>query len=119
MKHYELGQEGEKLAREYLQNNDYTILETNWRSKGYEVDIIARYNNLLVIVEVKSRSSTVFCKPHEAVNRNKQISIIKVAESYIYSQNIELEVRFDIIEVVFGIQRHEVKHIENAFYPLL
>ncbi|MFC2118569.1 YraN family protein [Bacteroidota bacterium] len=119
MEHYELGIKGEKIAQKYLIKNNYRILETNWRSKGYEVDIIASYKNTIVIVEVKTRSSTKFNQPHDAVNRSKQNSIIRVAESYVFSNQLNMEVRFDIITVILNQNVCKIKHIENAFYPLI
>ncbi len=119
MRHYELGKEGEKVAKEYLITGGYRILETNWKNKGNEIDIIARKKNVIAIVEVKSRSSTIFKQAYEAVDRNKQRIIIRVAESYIFKNRLDVEVRFDIITVVFDNQKHQVNHIKNAFYPML
>ncbi len=119
MGHYDLGREGEKIAKEYLIKNAYKVIETNWRSKGNEVDIIAKIEDIIVIIEVKSRSSTIFNLPHQAVDRNKQRSIIRVAESYILRNRLDLAVRFDIITVVFENQKHKINHIKNAFFPLI
>lgn len=119
MEHNELGKKGEEIARKWLINKSYLILETNWRHKGNEVDIIARLGNIIVVVEVKSRSSDKFNQPHDAVGIIKQRSIIRVAESYIYKNKFNMEVRFDIISVIFTAKSYKINHIENAFYPLV
>jgi putative endonuclease len=70
-KHNELGALGEALAVEFLQKNKYKIVERNWRFKKAEIDIIAQKNNVLAIVEVKTRSSNYFGNPQDFVNQKK------------------------------------------------
>lgn len=69
--HNELGKLGEELAVEYLQNNDYTILETNWVFQKAEIDILAQKDNILAVVEVKTRSSIDFGLPQDFVKPKK------------------------------------------------
>ncbi len=117
--HNQLGQKGELLARAFLQEKGYEILEVNWRYQKAELDIVAKFENVLAVVEVKTRSSTTFENPKEAVTLKKQKLIVKAANAYIQEKNIELECRFDIVSIL--IQNGEVtsEHIEDAFYPLL
>ena len=70
-KHNELGELGEDLAVEELEKNGYEIVERNWRYKKAEIDIIARKNEVLAIVEVKTRSSDYFGDPQDFVNTKK------------------------------------------------
>lgn len=118
-KHIETGKTGEKEAVEFLLQNGYTILETNWRSGPLEADIIAEKNKTLVIIEVKTRSTNYFGEPEEFVNREKQSKLIKIANIYIEKNNIDFETRFDIVSVVINTSGTKVYHIEDAFYPIV
>ncbi len=112
------GQKGEKLALEYLMDKGYMILETNYRSGKNEIDIIARNSGEIVFIEVKTRSTDIFCEPESAVKKDKQRAIIKVANSYILRNNINEEARFDIIAIVTNNEGTKINHIENAFTPM-
>jgi putative endonuclease len=114
-----LGQKGEDIAMEYLQNKGYKILDTNWKFGKLEIDIIARDMDFLVIVEVKTRSDDEFAEPLEAVTKAKQKKLIRAANEYVYKRNIKTEVRFDIISILLSNDTPEIEHIEDAFYPLL
>ena len=85
----ELGDAGEKIARLYLERNKYKIVETNFRGKQGEIDIIAKDKNELVFIEVKTRKSIKYGKPAEAVNYIKQNHIYKTAEYYIFKNKIK------------------------------
>ena len=112
-----LGVEGEKTAKKYLLDKGYAILEQNWRFKKLEVDIIASYKNLIVFVEVKSRSTNDFGEPELFVTKKKQGFLISAAHEYLISNNIELDCRFDIVSVLRINNNFELKHLEGAFYP--
>jgi putative endonuclease len=118
-KHNDLGEKGEELAEKYLRNSGYEILERNWHTGKYEVDIIARDGDFLVIAEVKTRRTNSFGEPEEFVSRAKQRALIKAANVYIEKNNIDLETRFDIISVLFVGKAYTVKQIKDAFYPLV
>lgn len=113
----EIGDEAEAIAAQHLVAQGYEILERNWRSNHQELDIIARKGPILVVAEVKSRAGNYVVEPQLAVNRNKQNLIISATNTYIAKKNLDLEVRFDIISVVFYKSGHKLEHIENAFYP--
>lgn len=115
----ERGTEAEDLATTHLLNQGYEILERNWFNSHYELDIVARKDGFLVVVEVKSLSSNYMREPYESVNRNKQRMIISATNAYIRSHNINDDVRFDIISVIFAQTGTKLEHIENAFYPRL
>lgn len=114
-----LGKMGEQIALNRLTANEYKILERNWYFRKKEIDIIAEKDDFLIIVEVKSRSIGFQENPKDAVNMKKQRFLIQAANAYIDKYDIDLEVRFDIITVVFDDQEYEIKHIEDAFYPTL
>jgi putative endonuclease len=114
---HELGQSGEQLAIGYLRKKGFDILESNWRHGPLEVDIIALKDNVLVIAEVKTRSTNFFGEPEEFVTRQKQRNLIKAANFYILEKNLDVEARFDIISILVSGGAHKIYHIEDAFYP--
>ncbi|WP_317899102.1 YraN family protein [Aurantibacillus circumpalustris] len=113
------GQEGEIIARKYLISKGYELLELNWRFRKYEIDIIAKKDETIVFVEVKTRKSNTFGEPEVFVTKQKQNFLIAAANQYLIENNIDLESRFDIISVLQFNNNHTVKHLEAAFYPLL
>jgi len=113
------GREGEIAARNYLLKQGYEVLEQNWRYKKYEIDIIAKKDETLVFVEVKTRKNGTFGEPELSVTRQKQGFLIAAAKQYLIEKDVELESRFDIIAVIRLNNNHTVKHLEGAFYPLL
>lgn len=117
--HNDLGQKGEELALEYLKMNKFVIKTTNWRAGKNEIDIIAIEGKELVIIEVKTRSSNYAMEPECAVTKLKQRSIIMAANIYVMRYNIDLEVRFDIIGILVQGDSHVIRHLKDAFYPLL
>ncbi|MFH0867593.1 MAG: YraN family protein [Bacteroidota bacterium] len=119
-KHNELGIIGEKAAREYLNGKGYLILDFNWRYLKDELDIIAEHANFIIVVEVKTRSSWQYGEPHEAVTPKKQKFIVRATEAYIQENEIEKEVRFDVISIVMtGNTVTDLTHIEDAFYATM
>jgi len=114
-----LGARGEKAAARYLRRRGYKILLKNFRSGKAEVDIVARQNDWLVFVEVKTRESEQFGAPSEAVDRDKQRNLSKAALDYLRMLgNPKIHFRFDIIEVIIadGSKRpDDIRLIQNAF----
>lgn len=117
-KPHALGKDGEELAIAYLRKHDYTIKHVNWREGKLELDIVAEKDDLLVIVEVKTRSTDYFGEPEHFVTIKKQRLIIKATNLLLKKDNIDKEVRFDIISIVFGEGEPKITHFERAFYPL-
>jgi putative endonuclease len=111
------GRKGELIAREHLVGKGYEVLHVNWRSGQKEVDIVAKQKNLLVFVEVKTRSSAQVMAPYQAVNRSKQKLIIAAAQAYIEKFGSGMEARFDVISIVSGKKASEIEHIEDAYRP--
>ncbi|MCO5232704.1 MAG: YraN family protein [Chitinophagales bacterium] len=113
----ETGQNGENIAVDFLKKSGYKIIFTNWRYAHYEVDIVAKEGDTLVIVEVKTRASDSFGHPSQFVNLKKHQNLFKAAEELILKINHQGEVRFDIISV-FKTDNHWVtEHFADAFYP--
>jgi putative endonuclease len=114
--HNDLGKEGENLAASFLLKNGYEILERNFIFQKAEIDIIAQKGKDLIIVEVKTRNSTFFGDPQDFVTSSKIKLLVKAANEYVISNNLDVEVRFDIISVIKNKQVEQIEHFENAFY---
>ena len=115
--HNELGKLGEKIASDYLLKNGYEVLAQNFYFDKAEIDIIAKKdNNTLVVVEVKTRNSDFFGDPQEFVTPSKIKLLVKAANEYVISNDLDTEVRFDIIAVIKNKTIEKMEHFENAFY---
>ena len=125
-KHNELGKLGEELAVAFLQDKGYEILETNWVFQKAEIDIIAKIENTLAVVEVKTRSSLDFGLPQDFVKPKKIQLLVKAINEYVISKNLDVDVRFDIIAITasetnsLSIKKdgksYELEHLIDAFY---
>jgi putative endonuclease len=115
--HNDIGLKGEKLAAAYLIKKGYRIIKQNWRYRHKEVDIIAYDGNVLVIVEVKFRSTDFFGDPSEAVTLKKQRFLIEAAEAYLESIPEAPEVRFDVVSILSSPDGYNYDHITDAFTP--
>lgn len=114
--HNDFGKIAEDLAVDFLVRNQYKILARNFRYLKAEVDIIAEFDNQIIIVEVKARNTDTFLEPQEAVNKKKIRLLISAASYYLEENNIDKEVRFDIISVLPNKQKTlEIHHITDAF----
>jgi len=116
--HNEFGKEAEIVAANYLIQNNYKILERNWRFLKAEIDLIAIDQSVseLAIIEVKSLHSADFRNPEEAVSRKKRKLLITAADQYIISNKITLETRFDIVSMLRENSAWKINHIKNAFH---
>lgn len=112
-----MGLWGEDKAVEFLKAKNYTILTRNYHSRFGEIDIIARKQNTIIFVEVKTRKNTAFGFPAEFVDYKKQQKIMKTAQLYINDNfNAEFDYRFDIIEVFhYDDNKVNFNHLKGAF----
>ncbi|TGV00485.1 YraN family protein [Flavivirga rizhaonensis] len=115
-KHNELGKKGEQLAVDFLLKNGYNILERNYRFDKAEVDIIAQQKDTLAIIEVKTRSTTDFGNPQDFVKPKQIQRLVKAVDEYINVNDLDVEVRFDIIAIVKAGKGFNIEHLEDAFY---
>lgn len=114
--HNDLGKKAEDLAAEFLIKSGYKILVRNFRYQKAEIDIIAEKENLIIITEVKARSTDVFMLPQEAVNKRKISLIVSAANYFMEEFNKNQEVRFDIISVLPNEKgKLIIEHIVDAF----
>ncbi|MDR2238642.1 MAG: YraN family protein [Chryseobacterium sp.] len=117
--HNDFGKKAEDLAVDYLLKNGYKILVRNFRFQKAEIDIITEKDDLIIVVEVKARSTDAFMLPQEAVTKAKIKSIVLAANHYLEEYNKHNEVRFDIISVLPDENKKlMVEHIADAFQAL-
>ena len=120
--HNDLGKWGEEQAATFLERKGYTICDRDWRAGHRDLDIIALNEDqtILVIVEVKTRTSDELNEPEEAVNKKKIRNIGNAANLYLKQFNVEYDVRFDIVSVTGTSDSNaKIEHIIDAFNPLL
>lgn len=114
----EIGDKGEFLAQNHLVSAGYEILESNWRYSKAEIDIIAKSEEILVFVEVKTRSYDFYGKPEEAVSQKQEGLIMDAAQRYMEEVGHDWEIRFDIISIIMtkkGVLK-SLEHFEDAFF---
>ena len=114
--HHAFGHKGEQIAADFLKHKGYQILEQNYRFDKAEVDILAKKDETLVVVEVKSRTSSFLEDISQTINSGKIKRLAKVANQFIEESNLDLEVRFDVIVILKKQDDFEVEHLENAFH---
>lgn len=111
----EIGKNGETLAEDYLKMKGYEILEKNFCCSRGEIDIIARKNKEIVFLEIKSRNSTKYGLPAEAVTEKKLKHICRTAEYYLILQQLKnQDVRIDVIEVYIEENRCIINHLKQV-----
>ena len=114
--HNQLGKKGEKLAVDFLLDKGYDIVERNYRFDKAEVDIIAQKGQTLAIIEVKTRSTSDFGDPQDFLKPKQIQRIVKAVDEYVLVNNLDVEIRFDIIAIVKENKGFSIEHLENAFY---
>tara|TARA_B100000945_G_scaffold188591_1_gene151374 strand:- start:140 stop:490 length:351 start_codon:yes stop_codon:yes gene_type:complete len=113
--HNKLGCLGENIAKDFLKQRGFIIIAMNWRHLHYEIDIIARHQNILVFVEVKTRSTFKYGFPDESIDHKKENRLREAAEIYIEHKDLHNEIRFDIVSIVKNNFEEKVYHITDAF----
>lgn len=130
-----LGKLGENIAIDYLKDANYCILEKNFKCRFGEVDIIAKKNNILIFIEVKTRTSLNYGHPSEAIDNFKIKKLRNIADFYTIEKNLEqnYDIGFDVISILIskspfgsikGIKKDKkiyresnfkIQHLRNAF----
>jgi putative endonuclease len=114
--HNQLGKEAEQIAVNYLAENGYEILHRNWRHSYYEIDIIAKKNDLLRIIEVKALKSSQFHHPEESVTKKKFRHLLKAADEFLFQNKEYRNLQFDILSITFNSEKEpEIFLIEDVF----
>ncbi|MFG6685463.1 YraN family protein [Mariniflexile sp. HNIBRBA6329] len=114
--HNELGKKGEQMAVDFLLKNGYAVMERNFRFDKAEVDIIAIKDQILAIIEVKTRSTSDFGNPQDFVKPKQIQRLVKAVDAYVTENALDVEVRFDIIAIVKEKNAFNIEHIEDAFF---
>lgn len=111
-----LGKLAELKACEYLEKKKYKLIDVNYSSRFGEIDLIMQKGKYICFIEVKMRNNKSIASPMEFVDGNKQQKIISTAEIFLAHNNLNLQPRFDIVEV-FAENNiiKSIKHLENAF----
>jgi putative endonuclease len=114
--HNEFGKLAEELAVRFLEDLKYKILVRNFRFMKAEIDIIAEFENEIIIVEVKARGTDAFIEPQEAVNKKKMRLLISAANEFSENYKKDLNTRFDVITILpDNKNKLQISHIINAF----
>ena len=114
--HNDFGNLAEDLAVEYLEKKNYRIIARNFRYQKAEIDIVAEFDDLIVVTEVKARSYNTLIEPQAAVTKKKIKSIVMCTDFFMQDRTIDKEVRFDIITVLpdeKGVL--QLTHFQDAF----
>ena len=117
--HNDFGKQGEQAAVDLLTAKGYAIVDRNWRCGRMEIDIIAQRGTRLAIVEVKTRANDDFADPIEAVDRRRQMRMVRAGMAYIEAYDLPHELQFDIIGVTGTPDNFKIEHLEDAFPPPL
>ena len=107
-----LGKKGEKLIYKYVKKLGMKVVETNYRTPFGEADLIAVDGDEIVFIEVKTRTSTAFGTPAQAVGTVKQQRYYKIAQFYGMHHGEEPNARFDVAEVYAD---GKIAYLKNAF----
>ena len=113
----QFGESGEDLACRFLEKKGFQILKRNWRYGHGEIDIVAKDKDTLVFLEVKTRRNLEYGPPELAVTKSKQRQVKKMAEAYLYINEItNQECRIDVVAIlILDKDTPQINHIENAF----
>ena len=120
-----IGQRGEEIAARFLLSEGFDLLHRNWRSGRYELDIVARKEGVLHIVEVKSRKADGLTAPEEAMTRKKFNALFLIRRIMNMQENrqserhrIDADTQFDLIAVdLLPDSTHRLRYIPNAMVP--
>lgn len=114
--HNELGKEGEKVAADFLKKEGYTILQANYVFQKAEIDIIAQKGNILAVVEVKTRTTLDFGLPQDFVKPKKIQLLVKAVNQFVEDNDLDAEVRFDIVAIHKKRDGYDIEHLIDAFF---
>ena len=111
------GDQGEEIARQFLESKGYIILEQNWRTSTLEVDIVCTDRESLIFVEVKYRKDLRFGEPVEFISEQKMENLSTIASRYIEEKNYSGPIRFDVIGIRPGYQHnYKIRHLEDVHF---
>lgn len=111
-----LGDWGERVAAEYLRNQGYHIIATNYRTGFGEIDLICKHEEIWCFVEVKTRRNLRYGFGYQGVTHVKQQRMILTAQSYLNQAGLcEVPVRFDVVSIDWiSDTEYRIELIKNA-----
>jgi putative endonuclease len=112
--HLRRGQQGEQLAQRHLREQGLSLLETNYRSRWGEIDLIMQDGEVLVFVEVRLRAASRYGTPAETIGGRKRQRLIRTAQQYLQTHR-DARARFDVIAITTSDQAAQIEWIKNAF----
>ncbi len=115
-KPHDLGKNGEEIAATYLEKRGYIVLARNYRYLKAEVDLIVRFGNTIIGVEVKTRSTRDFGNPQEFIKKKQVQNLVLALDHYVQDIPTPVEVRIDVVAIIANELGYDIEHIENAFY---
>ncbi len=113
---YEIGMAGEEYAVAYLKAGGYEVLCRNYRHRRAEIDILALKGGFLVVVEVKTRCGGFYEALSDSISRKKIALLVRAADHFVRQRGLEVEVRFDIIQITGPPSDFRLTHWPGAFY---
>lgn len=108
----DLGKRGEEMAWLFLERKGLKVLETNWRFKHLELDLIGMDGKVLVFVGVKLRGKRKFVEIHKILSKEKKQRLSRAAHAYLQLSGFEGEIRFDLVPFI----ENKVNYIRDAFW---
>ncbi len=112
------GDYGESLARAFLEEKGYAIEAVNYRYRRTEIDLIARHGEILVFIEVKTRTSLAFGHPSIFFKPEQQRRVSRAASMYMEETDYDWEIRFDLIAIhLRSAADYRLDHYEDVFFP--
>lgn len=116
-KHNILGREGEDIAAKYLEQKGYAVLDRDWHCGHKDLDLVVTKDNTIVFVEVKTRTGNEWGDPQDFITDRKIRRIVNSADAYLRFNQVDMDVRFDVISIVAEGGEYKIEHIEQAFFP--
>lgn len=114
--HNELGNQGEQVAADFLREKGLRIIARNWRFKHKEIDIIAYDGDSLVVIEVRTRTSSNWEHPRESITPGKIRFLVQATEEFVMQYKIDNRIRFDVVTCMpLNDTEWDIDHIEGAF----
>lgn len=108
------GKAAEQHAAAFLQQQKLALLESNYRCRFGEIDLIMREGDTIVFIEVRMRSSDRFGGAAASITTAKQAKLIRAARHYLARQNDDFPCRFDVV-LISGTRENDIEWIQNAF----
>jgi putative endonuclease len=114
----ELGRRGERRAAWFYRFRGYRVVARNLRFRHGEIDLVVRRGRTLAFVEVKTRQSTAAGEGFEAVDRAKQLQLVRLASEYLARFPHRGTIRYDVISLYWTGRRFRLTHFADAFQPV-